>query len=313
MKLNRVLLITLISFLFAGKFQAQSTYDFLRLDLNPRAAALAGSFVANNDDPNVIFYNPAGINSLENIPVSFSYVNYLMDINLGGLALSRDFEGIGHFAFGINYINYGSFTRADEFANRMGEFRAGDVAFVLGYGNKLDENFYYGANVKFIYSGIDNISSSAVGFDLGLQYIIPDQQLVFGISALNMGTQLKSYFSTHKESLPLDLKFGVSKKMAHIPLRLYLSLNKLNEEQDSFAERLSIFSLGAEFNLSKVLRLRLGYDNEKRKELKVGTSTGLAGFNIGVGALIGGYNFDYSYTSFGFIGSLNRIGITFSY
>ena len=40
---------------------AQNTFEFLRLDTSPRAAALAGSFVAANDDPDVIFYNPAAV------------------------------------------------------------------------------------------------------------------------------------------------------------------------------------------------------------------------------------------------------------
>ncbi|HEX2867681.1 MAG TPA: type IX secretion system protein PorQ [Ignavibacteriales bacterium] len=313
MKFYRIfLLLTLVLFFVSKLTTAQSAYDFLRLDLNPRAAALAGSFVTNTDDPNVIFYNPAGINSLKETPVSISYVNYFLDVNLGGLAISKDFENAGRFALGVNYINYGTFTRADEFKNKLGEFSAGDVAFTLGYANALDQNFYYGVNVKFIYSSIAEVSSSALGADLGLQYLFPNQQIVFGLSALNLGSQIKPYYDSHRESLPVDLRFGVSKKMEHIPLTLALSFNKLNENQ-SVSDKLKVFSLGAEFNLSRVLRLRLGYDNEKRSEMKLDTSTGLAGFNIGVGALIAGYNFDYSYSSYGFIDSIHRIGITFSY
>jgi len=313
MKFYRIFLLFFLALPLINKLQAQSpVYDFLRLDLNPRAAALAGSFVTNTDDPNVIFYNPAGINSLKETPVSVSYVNYILDVNAGGLAISRDFENAGRFGFGVNYINYGSFTRADEFKNKLGEFSAGEVAFLLGYGNSLDENFYYGVNLKFIYSSIAEISSSALAADLGLQYLIPGQQIVFGLSALNLGGQINPYYSTHRESLPFDLRFGISKKMEHIPLTLILALHKLNENK-GLSDKMKIFSLGAEFNLSKVLRLRLGYDNEKRSELKLDTSTGLAGFNIGVGALISGYNFDYSFSSYGFIDSIHRIGITFSY
>lgn len=40
---------------------AQTPYEFLRLDASARSAALGGSFVTNTDDPNVIFYNPAGV------------------------------------------------------------------------------------------------------------------------------------------------------------------------------------------------------------------------------------------------------------
>lgn len=84
MKFYRIFLLIFLSLPFLSRLEAQSAYDFLRLDLNPRAAALAGSFVTNTDDPNVIFYNPAGINSLKETPVSISYVNYFLDINMGG-------------------------------------------------------------------------------------------------------------------------------------------------------------------------------------------------------------------------------------
>lgn len=302
----------IVAFVFTSNLFSQNTYEFLRLDISPRAAALGGSFVSNTDDPNVVFYNPAGINNLDGTPVSFSYMKHLIDINLASAAVSTEFEGLGRFVVGLQYINYGDFVRSDEFGNRNGEFNAGEAAVLVGYGNSLDENFHYGANFKFIYSGIDDRSSTALGFDLGLQYLFPEQMLNFGFSILNIGGQLSSYYET-KEDLPLDVKFGISKKLEHLPLRLYLSFNKLNEEQDSFFRRFKSFSVGGEFNLSRVLRLRIGYDNEKRKELKIGTTAGLAGFHIGLGALISSYNFDYAYSSLGSIGEFHRVGITTSF
>lgn len=314
MKLFRYFAAIFLLFLFSNKIFSQTTnaYDFLRLDLNPRAAAVAGSYVANSDDPNVIFYNPAGINMLENLPVSFSYVSQWADISLAGLSLSKNFENIGHFGLGINYINYGTMSRRDEMNNDLGSFHASEVAFMLAYGNNLDENFLYGATVKYIYSGIESASSAGIGFDLGLQYVIPSQKLNIGFSVLNMGTQVKKYFTT-KEDLPLDVRLGISKKMERIPLILYFSFNKLNEDKTNFLDRLNAFTFGGEVNLSKGLRLRIGYDNEKRQDFKIGGTAGLAGFNIGVGAVIKSYNFDYSYSSFGLAGAINRIGITTSF
>jgi len=311
MKFKQVFAFYILAVVLATNIFAQSTYEFLRIDISPRAAALAGSYVSNSDDPNVIFYNPAGINSLEGMPVSFSYVKYLsgLGINLAGFSMSKDFEGIGRFATGISYINYGNFEGKDEYGADTKDFSVGEVAFLLGYGNSLDENFYYGANAKFIYSSFAEASSSALALDLGLQYIFPEQLINIGFSILNIGGQMSSYFDT-KEDLPLDMRLGISKRLEHLPLRVYLSFNKLNEDDGKFSDRFKTFTIGAEFNLSKVLRLRLGYDNEKRKELKIGTTAGLAGFNIGVGAVISGYNFDYAYSSWGEVGSLNRIGIS---
>ena len=290
---------------------AQSAYEFLRLETSPRAAAVAGSFVANNDDPNVMFYNPAGINLLQGTPVSFSFLKHLEDVNSASLAASKDFEGIGKLAAAIQYISYGTFTKADAQGNNLGEFSAGDMALILGYGNQLDENFYYGANVKFIYSKISDVSSTAAAIDLGLHYAIPNSKWNFGFSVLNLGGQLSSYFDT-KEELPLDVRVGFSKQLENLPLKFFWSFNKLNQKQDKFFNRFTQITFGGEFRLGQSLRLRFGYDNEKRKELKVGSSAGLAGFNLGVGFIVKGYNVDYAFSSLGFIGAMHRFGISTS-
>ena len=288
---------------------AQSTYEFLKLDTSPRAAALAGSFVAGNDDPNVIFYNPAGIYSLENKPVSFSYISHLLDINSASASYSQEVSDLGRFAAGIQYISYGDFVEADGFGNKTGNFGAGDLAMLLGYANQLGENFNYGANVKFIYSSIASQSSTGLAFDLGLQYIFPNDGWVIGFSALNMGSQISSYFDK-TEKLPVDVRIGFTKKLAYIPFKFYGSFNKLNEKQDKILEHFSQFTFGGEFRFSKAVQFRFGYDNEKRRELKIGTTAGLAGFNVGLGVLISDYKFDYAYSSMGTIGGLHRIGIS---
>jgi hypothetical protein len=303
--------IFLIVALITNFIQAQNVYDFLRMDSSPRAAAVAGSFVANNDDPNVVFYNPAGINFLDGNPISFSFTKHLLDVNSASLSTTKEFEGIGKFAGAIQYINYGSFTKADEKGNVLGNFNAGDFAFIVGYGNKLDKNFFYGANVKLIYSKIGEVSSTAAAVDLGLQLFIPETKWNFGFSILNLGAQLSSYYSI-KEDLPLEIKFGFTKQLENLPLKIFWSFNKLNEEQSTFFKRFTQITFGGEFKLGQSMRLRFGYDNEKRKELKLNTSAGLAGFNLGVGFIVKGYNVDYGFTSLGLIGAIHRFGISTS-
>ncbi len=308
MKKASAFLLTIFILASAGT-SAQNTYDFLRLDMSARAGALAGSFVSNNDDPDVIFYNPAGLDMLEGQPVSFSFVKHLLDINLASLSYSFEIQDIGRFGAAVKYINYGTFTGADEFGSKTQDFGAGEVAFILGYANSLDENFYYGVNAKFIYSGIETRSSTGLAGDIGLHYSFPSAQVEIGFAALNMGSQLTTYYNT-RESLPLDIVIGISKRLENLPVRLSLDFHKLNEDRDQFAQRLKAFTVGAEFQLSKVLNLRFGYDNEKRSELKVGTTAGIAGFNAGFGALISDYRFDYGFSSLGTIGSLHRISIS---
>ena len=309
--MNKVIFISLSIIMFGSFSYSQNTYDFLRLDGSARAGALGGSFVSNNDDADVIFYNPAGLELLEGQPISLSFVKHLLDINLASLSYSTEFEDIGRFGAAIKYINYGSFDETDEFGNRTGEFNAGEFAFVVGYANQLDENFYYGANAKFIYSGIADRSSTAMAVDLGLHYAIPDNNWSFGFALLNLGGQLSSYYNT-KEDLPFDIVVGVSKRLENLPLRLSVDFHKLNQQREDFAQRFKAFTVGAEFTLSKVLKLRFGYDNERRSEFKIGSTAGIAGFNVGLGIKISDYQFDYGYSSLGLVGGLHRVGISTS-
>jgi hypothetical protein len=299
------LLVAVILLSFGSLF-SQNTYEFLRVQTSARAGALGGSFLTYFDDADIIFYNPAGMKLLKNSPISFSFTKYLMDINLASLAYSTEIEGIGRFGVALQYINYGTFDEADEFGNRTGEFGAGEFAFLIGYAGALDENFYYGANAKLIYSSIADHSSSAIALDLGLHYAIPKQQINIAFAVMNLGTQLSSFLDT-KEDLPLDVAIGISKRLENLPLRLSLDFRKLNVKRDDFIKRFKAFSVGAEFYLSKVFSLRFGYDNEKRDELKIGTTAGIAGFNVGLGIQVSTYRFDYGYSSFGTIGGLHRI------
>lgn len=309
--MNKIIFLSLTLIIFGNLAYSQNTFDFLRLDGSARAGALGGSFVSNNDDADVIFYNPAGIELLTGNPASFSFVKHLMDINLATLSYSMEVEDIGRFGAAIKYINYGSFEGADESGARTGEFGANEMALVIGYANQLDENFYYGANAKFIYSGIESRSSTAMAVDLGLHYAIPDKNWNFGFAILNLGGQLSSYYET-KEDLPLDVAVGVSKRLENLPLRLSVDFHKLNEDRDDFVSRFKAFTIGAEFTLSKIMKLRFGYDNERRTEFKIGTTAGIAGFNAGLGVKISDYQFDYGYSSLGLVGGLHRIGISTS-
>jgi hypothetical protein len=298
--------------LISVSVSAQTTYNFLSVDNSPRAAAVAGGFVAATEDANVIFYNPAGINTLKANPISFSFLKHLEGINSLSLAASHSFNNIGRLSAGVQYINYGSFIASDKYGNKTGTFNASEFALSVGYGNMIDENFYYGANVRFIYSGIENYSSTGVSADIGLLYLIPQSKWSFGFSVLNIGKQLSNYYDI-QESLPMDVRVGMTKELAHLPLKFYFSINHLANSYDNIKDRFSAWTVGGELKLSRSFWLRLGYDNAKRDDLSLGLSFGIAGFSAGFGLNIKNYLLDYSFSSFGPIGNLHRFGLSTSF
>ena len=284
------------------------TYNFLRNDMSARAAGLNGSFVSMKDDPNVIFYNPASIATLTSPKVSACYVNHLVDVNAGTLSYGQYINGVGSIGAGIIYMNYGTFNRTDELLNVLGTFNASDLALVAGIAAHYDDDILVGVNAKYIYSSIAEFSSTALAADLGVLYDLPSQNLSVGFSVLNIGKQLKSYAGVN-ELLPLDVKFGVTKRPEHLPVFLNLDFHQLNESGDKFFDRFSHFTFGAEFLMSKSLRLRVGYNNQMRKDLKTGSAAGLGGFSLGIGLDLGEYQIDYAYNAYGAFGGIQRFSL----
>lgn len=307
--MKRILIIFAIFGCTAATLLAQqNTFDFLRADVGARAAALNGSFVSMKDDPNVLFYNPASIGTLSIPKISVSYVNHLMDVNAGSFSYGQYIEGIGTIGAGIIYINYGSFPRRDDYMNDLGTFGASELAFVAGIAAHYDENILVGINAKFISSSIAEYSSTGLAVDLGFLYDIPSQNLTIGGSVLNIGQQSYPYINT-KESLPLDVKIGITKRPEHLPVFLNIDFHRLNEKTEKFFDRFSNITIGAEFLMSKSLRIRVGYNNKQRKDLKTGTTAGLAGFSLGFGLVLKDYQIDYAYNSYGVFGGIQRFSL----
>jgi len=307
--MKRILFILIILGCFKTPlFAQQGTYNFLLTDVSARAAALNGSFVSMKDDPNVLFYNPASIGTLSVPKVSVSYVNHIMDVNAGTLSYGQHIEGVGSVGAGVIYMNYGSFNRTDELMNVLGTFGAAELALIAGIAARYDDDILVGVNAKFISSSIAEYNSTALAIDLGFLYDIPSQNLSIGGSVLNIGKQLKTYAGVN-ELLPLDVKFGITKRPEHLPIFLNIDFHQLNESSDKFLDRFSNFTVGAEFLMSKSLRLRVGYNNKQRQELKTGTNVGLGGFSIGVGLVLNEYQIDYAYNSYGDFGGIQRFSL----
>ena len=292
----------------SGFSQDRGTFSFLRNEVGARAAAMNGSFVSMTDDPNVVFYNPGALTSLSASRASAGFLKHLLDVNGGYLSYSRSWEGVGTLGAGIVYLDYGSFTETDESLNTLGTFGARDLAVVVGIGRSIDAVTSVGINLKVIYSSIAEFSATGLAIDAGVLYAIPSQNITIGASVLTLGTQITSYDKT-KEPLPLDVKIGITKRPEHLPVLLNLDFHRLADKQESFLDHFSAFSFGAEFVMTESVRLRVGYNNQQRKDLKLGTSAGTAGLSLGGGILLGEYVIDYAFNSYGNLGGLHRISL----
>ena len=301
------LLLFLISSLFG---QSATTYDFLRNDVSARAAAVGNGFMLLEDDPNLIFSNPAGLTTLTQQRISFGFFKHLLDINSGYASYGTEIPKLGFIGAGIVYINYGEFDRTGPEGQDLGKFGAGEFAVSVGYAGTLRPDLSYGANAKFIYSKIDQAQSSAAALDFGIRYVAVPGRMTVGASLSNLGTQFTPYITT-RESLPLDLSLAMAVYPEHLPATILLSVHKLSDNYDSFSQRFKAFSLGIEFAPGPNVFLRAGYNNERRQDFKIVSGSGLAGFSLGGGINTSVYSIDYTYSSMGQVGSVHRISVTF--
>ncbi len=303
------LLLLLTGNIFAGN--GASGFEFLRTDFSPKSSAMGGAFVAMRGDITSLFHNPAGMAYMENRQVMASYTDYVIDIGGGVAAYSDRLPGYGQITASIIYMDYGSFDEANQFAEKTGRtYGASDLALAVSLSNFLQEGLAYGVTVKYARSSIDVWNASALALDFGLLYEVPfENDLFIGISLFNIGKALTAFVDT-KESLPTSLRIGFAKKLEHLPLEFNASLNDVNVNAGSVWEHLRRFSVGGEFTLSQMLRLRLGYDNELHSSLKTDSGAGFSGVNIGFGLYWNEYRLDYGFSSFGDLGNTHRFGIS---
>src|SRR5205085_11047660 len=112
MKKNFILICVLLCMAIKSFSQTGGSYvyDFLNLPSNARTAALGGTVLTIKDrDLNMAFQNPAVLNSEMDNQVTLTYVPYFADIKYGYAGYARNYNKIGTFSAGIQFVNYGKF------------------------------------------------------------------------------------------------------------------------------------------------------------------------------------------------------------
>lgn len=326
-----------ILLLFGFSLQAQiggrSVYQFLNIVPSARVAAQGGNAIANPEaDLNFALWNPSLLNSEMHNQVSISMIDYLSDITLGDVSYSRHYDSIGTFYVGLRYLDYGDFDRRDVLGIDQGDFSASELALTVGYGYQLDTNWSFGANLKYIYSQFDALSSSGMAVDLAATYQIPQKRLVFALVAKNVGLQFTPY-EDERENLPFELQFGISNRFEHLPLRWQITFEQLetfdlryNDPRNQVVNQLTgevednspgminnilrHMVLGVELAPTRGLDLQFGYNFRKRQELNLDTRRTAAGFSFGLGIRISKFKINYARNAYHVAGAANHFSIT---
>ena len=290
---------TLFLGLFSTILQAQDSqteYNFLRLPISAHAAALGGNNITIiEDDPSLMFSNPALAASVSDMTVGLSYMNYMKGANYMGASFTKAMSDKATLAGGIQYMNYGKMKEVDENNVQLGEFNASEIAVEAIFSYELAKNLVGGITGKFITSYIGSYNSIAVGVDLGLNWYDPEHEWSVSAVAKNLGGQVKAYDDNFGK-MPFDLQLGVSKTFAALPIRVSATLVDLTHFNYRFINHLN---LGAEVLLSESLWIGGGYNFRRANDMKIGVgddeSSHGAGFSFGGGINLERFKLNLSY------------------
>ncbi|MGJ3235481.1 type IX secretion system protein PorQ [Marivirga sp.] len=301
-----------------GQIGGLRAFEFLETPNHARVAGLGTVNVSSNaGDLNMIWQNPALLNSEMNGQLSFSLNPYFADIYNSQITYAQEFENLGIFSFGVSYFHYGQFEGFDNTGSRTEDFSASDYAIQVSH-SREDGIFRYGASLKFVANQISGFNQSAVLTDLGGAFVHPEEELSLGLVIKNLGF-FTSKFVDEGRNLPFDVQLGGTYKPEFMPFRFSLTLNRLyqydlsyfdesllsdddnvvftdvnNNPPSTFDKIFQHVTIGTEVVLGKNVNLRAGYNHLIRQSLRAEQVGGAGGFTFGVYFQTKKFNMAYS-------------------
>lgn len=294
-KVIYALLLTILPSLAWGQ-ESQTEYNFLRLPVSAHAAALGGENITIiEDDPSLMFSNPALAASVSDRTAGLNYMNYMGGVNYASASYTRVVSSKATVAGGVKYINYGSMKETDATGTQIGTFSANEFAIegILAY--QLARNIVGGITAKYIYSHIADYTSMGVAVDLGINWYMPEREWSLSVVAKNLGGEVKAYNEDFGR-LPFDLQLGVSKTFQALPVRVSMTLVDMTHYDYRFANHID---LGADILFSESIWAGMGYNFRRTDEMTVGQgdeeSAHGAGLSFGAGLNLERFKLNVAY------------------
>ena len=282
----RRLLLSLLTSLTAIQMQAQESqevYSFLRLPVSAHVAALGGDNITlTDDDPTLIFHNPALINGVSDKSINLNFMTYMEGAKTASASFVKAYKERATWGVSAQYMDYGSMKETTIANIQTGTFSAKDIALAGTFAYMLTNQLSGGITARFISSSIGSYNSAAVAFDLGLNYLFEEQGWSLSAVVKNLGGQIKAYHDDF-ERIPIDLQLGASKRFANAPLRLHATLTRLNRWDEGLGKHLAI---GADLLIGETIYIGAGYNFRRSSEMKL--SDGESESSHGAGLSVGG-------------------------
>jgi len=291
-----------------------SSATFLKIGIGARAVGLGESFVAVANDPSAIFWNPAGLASLQRQELALNHASWPGDINFEHIAYVQPVRKLGGsvgFQVGALSTEIDETTELHPFGTGR-SFIYSDFLAGIAYARRWTDKLLVGAGVKYVREDlgqdVGGPTTNAVLVDIGSIYYLGYGSVRIATSLSNFGPALKpsgQFTSAETGEVrdydafdpPLLFRYGVAfEPIENARQRLTTSL-EFNQPADNSL----ILKAGAEWVIGKALALRSGY-NFGADDLNFSAGLGL---NTTIGSTHA--EIDYAYTHAEFLDAVHRL------
>lgn len=173
-----------------------SSFNELLSPVTPRTVALGQTLSGGLNDLSgveAVASNPGALTTTQGSSAMFSRMEYPADIGVNYLGIAQAF-GANSIALTVTAWDYGDIFRTTEESPEIDPNNTwtGSTVVVGGtFARRFTDRISAGATLKGMNQTLDNASASAIAFDAGITYAIPESGVRFGVSLRNFGTAAK--------------------------------------------------------------------------------------------------------------------------
>ncbi len=326
------LMIFLISLPASARMKklGQAGMTFLNIGGSARAAAMADVFGFAKNDLASVFYNPAGLASVEGTAFFLNSTSWVADMKVAHIAVSHNAGKYGVFGLTLESMDYGTFhgtTLVNPDARGYSDIDVGDVNGIsvgLAYGIQMTDKFAVGGGIKMVsqHLGVNDTYIGGQIDETGKQNKVSNIAYDFGtiydtgIKSINLTMSIRNYASqllyvNEEFQLPQTYRIGLSANLFEFLPLGDASTNScmLAIEGVDALGRPEYLDAGLEYSLLNLIDLRTGYSFQRRQDGNGGLNAG-AGLKLSSFGLPFGGRFDFSYSDYGNImGSVLRFSL----
>ena len=293
-----------------------SSGTFLRIGVGARAEGMGEAFVAVADDPSAIFWNPAGLASLQRSEIAESHVDWPAQIHYDHLTAvlpSRRLGGSIGLQFGVLATNIQETSDIAPFGTGR-EFTYSDMVAGASFARRWTDKLLVGVGAKYVREDlgteVGGPTTNALLFDVGSIFYLGIGSIRVATALTNFGPEMKpggQYVSPYTGEIrqydgfdpPMTFRFGVALEPIETQTQRLTTSFEMNQPADNQVQLLG----GLEWSYHHTFSLRTGY-NANADLLKFSAGAGFAARFGNVGGTL-----DYAYTDGGILGAVNRVSL----